>query len=296
MTGSVTVDYTNKSISDNYKVNIPGNGSQDVSTYSIEAVVSDGNGGFTVTDPAGLVLTYTGEQPFSANTLSVGSGADKYTSNGAAPLISAVTTTPPAPCFATGTTITTEDGPIAVEHLAVGDMALTTSGIYSKVRWIGHRTVDCARHPRQDLVMPIRISAQAFGADAPARDLVVSPGHSICVNVGGEEMLIPAGSLVNGTSVVRDVVETVTYWHVELEAHDILFAENLPCESYLDMGSRGFFAESGLVDLVALPDAAVRTHADFCRPFHASGAIVDAVRRRLDARVGSAPAAARAAA
>ena len=208
----------------------------------------------------------------------------EYFSNGAAPITTG--TVPPAPCFATGTEITTAEGRIAVEHLAVGDMALTTSGTYSRVRWIGHRTVDCERHPKPRDVMPVRIAAHAFAANAPARDLVLSPGHAVCVDVGGE-VLIPAGALVNDTSVVRLDVETVTYWHVELEAHDVLLAENLPCESYLDMGNRGFFVISGVVHLGALPDAAGRTHADFCRPFHESGAIVDAVRARLEARAAA---------
>ncbi len=36
---------------------------------------------------------------------------------------------------------------------------------------------------------------------------------------------------------------SVTYWHVELDAHDILLAEGLPAESYLDWGDRPFFTE-----------------------------------------------------
>ena len=94
---------------------------------------------------------------------------------------------------------------------------------------------------------------------------------------------MPAGALVNGTTIVQVDVETVTYWHVELDEHEIILAEGLPCESYLEMGNRSFFTENGTVSLTASPDS-VRTHADFCRPYYADGPLVDAVQARLGAR------------
>ena len=187
-------------------------------------------------------------------------------------------------CFVAMTRIITTRGDIAVEDLVVGDIAMTSSGAPRPIRWLGHRAVDLRNHPRPHDVQPIRIAAHALGPNRPARDLRVSPGHAICVDLVGE-VLIPAGALVNGATIVQEEVDTVTYWHVELEGgHDIVLAENLPCESYLDMGNRTFFAEGGVVDLHAVPDAAVPTHADFCRPFHADGPVVDFVRERLAAR------------
>ena len=131
--------------------------------------------------------------------------------------------------------------------------------------------------------MPVRVAAHAFAENRPARDLLVSPGHSLCVDVVGE-VLVMALALVNGITVTQEDVDHVTYWHVELDGHDLLLAENMPAESYLDMGNRGFFAESGVVDLDAAPDAPAPTHADFCRPFHGEGALVEVVRARLAAR------------
>ena len=121
--------------------------------------------------------------------------------------------------------------------------------------------------------MPVLIVAHAFGENRPSRDLRVSPGHAICVDAFSEA-LIPAGALVNGSTIVQEDVDSVTYWHIELESHDVILAENLPA----------FFAEAGVVALDASPDAPVRTHADFCRPFHAAGPLVEAVRARLAAR------------
>ena len=85
-------------------------------------------------------------------------------------------------------------------------------------------------------------------------------------------------------TVAREEVDTVSYWHVELDRHDILFAEDLPTESYLEMGNRGFFAEADLVAFAAMPDASAATHADFCRPFHAEGEPVRVARAQLRAQ------------
>ncbi len=191
-------------------------------------------------------------------------------------------------CYASGTRIRTARGDVAVEHLRVGDLAVTSTGAHRPIRWLGHRAVDCRQHPRPHETMPVRIAAHAFGPNKPARDLLVSPGHALCIDLLGE-VLIPAIALVNGTTITQEEVDAVTYWHVELDGHDILLAENMAAESYLDMGNRGFFAEAGVVALDASPDegpldASARTHADFCRPFHEDGPLVAAVRARLRAR------------
>lgn len=128
---------------------------------------------------------------------------------------------------------------------------MTASGAFRPIKWLGHRNIDCRSHPDPYAVMPLRIAAHALASNRPARDLFVSPGHSICIDMLGE-VLIPASSLVNGTTIIQEDVDSVTYWHVELDTHDIILAENLPCESYLDMGNRGFFAENDALDFHAV--------------------------------------------
>ena len=186
-------------------------------------------------------------------------------------------------CFRQGTLIRTDHGEVPVEALAIGNLVLTASGEARPIKWLGHRAIDCRRHPNPRAAWPIRISAQAFGEGRPARDLYVSPGHSICVDVLGE-VLIPASCLVNGATIVQVEVDEVTYWHVELESHDILFAESLPAETYLDVGNHNFFVECGVTDLDAAPDAPFDPHADTCRPLHETGPIVEAVRHQLRMR------------
>jgi len=96
------------------------------------------------------------------------------------------------------------------------------------------------------------------------------------------EVLIPACRLINGTTITQVDVESVTYWHVELDSHDILLAEGLPAESYLDCGNRRFFANAETTDLLAVPDARPEGPLPFCRPFHEAGPLVDLVRARLE--------------
>ena len=216
-----------------------------------------------------LSVTGSGAGGFAADTL-LGTGAS------APPPASPV-------CFCAGTLIRTPYGNIPVEALKVGDFVVTASGAHRPIRWLGSRMTYCRRHPRPHECMPIYIAAHAFGKNRPARDLRVSPGHSLCMDVLGE-VLIPAGALVNGSTIQQVEVDEVTYWHIELDRHDILIAENMAAESYLEMGNRGFFAENVLVALRASPDALARTHTEFCRPFHGEGPMVDAARAQLATR------------
>ena len=207
-----------------------------------------------------------------------------------------VQSSPYALCFAADTRIRVARGAdivdVPVQDLVLGDLAVTASGAQRPIKWLGHRRMDCRKHPRPAEANPIHIAAHAFGTNRPARDLHVSPGHAICIDVGGE-VLIPASALVNGTTIRQVAADEVTYWHVELDTHDILIAEGLAAESYMDMGNREFFAESAIVAFDVTPDArpsrresvmANKTHADFCRPFHDRGPVVEAVRNRLAAR------------
>jgi hypothetical protein len=110
-----------------------------------------------------------------------------------------------------------------------------------RVRWVGRRPVDCARHPVPATVWPVRIAAGALGSGRPLRDLWLSPDHALYF--GGA--LIPARHLVNGKTIRQEPRNGVEYWHVELAQHDVLYADGVPAESYLDTGNRGAFADAG---------------------------------------------------
>ena len=88
--------------------------------------------------------------------------------------------------------------------------------------------------------------------------------------------------LVNGTTIERLRVESVIYWHIELDAHDILLAEGLPAESYLDWGDRAFFSDAP-AHALANPDFVVPGLSGRCRPVALDGPVVERERWRLDA-------------
>jgi hypothetical protein len=51
-----------------------------------------------------------------------------------------------------------------------------------------------------------------------------------------EGVLIQAGALVNGITIARetDVPEIITYWHVECDGHELILAEGVPAETFVD--------------------------------------------------------------
>ena len=150
-----------------------------------------------------------------------------------------------APCYAAGTRILTIRGEVAVEALVVGDEIVTPLNRPSRpVVWLGRRRVHCDRHPNRALADPVRVRAGAFGR-TPHRDLVLSPDHAVWF----EGALIPINLLIDGETILQERRATVTYHHVELDRHDVILAEGLPAESYLDTGNRSRFANASLVTL-----------------------------------------------
>ena len=182
-------------------------------------------------------------------------------------------------CFAAGTRIMTEHGDAAIETLRVGDRVRTLlGGSLQPVVWIGKRVVDCRRHPKPHLVWPVRVAGGAFGPARPHRELFLSPDHAVYVN----DVLIPIKCLINGHSVRQVPVDTVAYYHLELARHDILLAEGLPAESFLDMKDGSNYANRlGPVRLV--PDYAARMWEAFgCAPLIVTGPALQAARALVE--------------
>ncbi len=141
-------------------------------------------------------------------------------------------------CFAEGTRLRTPDGECAVEALRAGATVMTPEGP-RRVRWIGRRSVDLRAHPCPALAAPVRVAADAIAPGVPARALRLSPDHAVLV----DGRLIPVRMLVNGGSIAPCTAEAqVTYFHVELDQHALLYAHGLPAESFRAGGMRAFFA------------------------------------------------------
>ena len=141
-------------------------------------------------------------------------------------------------CFMRGTMVRTPEGELPVETLKSGDLVTTTDGRTVPVRWIGRQTIS-TKFADPLRVAPIRIKAGALGQTIPARDLLLSPDHAILL----DGVLVQAGALVNGTSIVREsnVPEVFTYYHVEVDDHSLILAENVPAETFIDNVDRFAF-------------------------------------------------------
>ncbi|MGC9271554.1 Hint domain-containing protein [Acidiphilium sp.] len=179
-------------------------------------------------------------------------------------------------CFAAGTHILTQCGEKMVDKLIVGDLVVTHGGLLSPIEWIGHRHIDVRRHPRPENVCPIVIEANALENGVPARDLYVSPDHAIYLN----EHLIPAKALINGHTIRQITKNIIDYYHVELNSHYVIYAENTLVESYLDTGNRNFFDSSN--QIILHPDMAQKLRETTgCAPLVEHGPVVEAVRASL---------------
>ena len=197
-------------------------------------------------------------------------------------LVTDVTVGDTAPCFCGGTLIRTPTGDVPVERLEPGMAVLTASGRVAPVRWIGSRHIDCRRHLSPESVQPVRVARDAFGPAQPARDLLLSPDHALFT----AGVLVPVKHLVNGRTIARVAATEVAYWHVELDRHDVLLAEGLPAESFLDTGNRAAFAQGrGVVQLFPQFEPRHPTR-DACAPFVEDGPALVAIRARLFARAG----------
>ena len=177
-------------------------------------------------------------------------------------------------CFAAGTRIETDAGLCAVEHLAVGDLVVTHDGVMRPIRWIGSRYLVApgAEH------RPVRIRAGSMGRGLPFSDLLLSPDHAIFA----QGVLIPSRALVDGENVASLVVPNVTYFHVELETHDVILAEGLACETYLDSDGYGRFDNAPMGGMPGMSDP--------CAPIETQGVRVARVRSLFSRRIAAATA------
>ncbi len=138
-------------------------------------------------------------------------------------------------CFAAGTLIATPTGDVAIERLAIGDLVTTADGRAVPVKWLGRQTLAPLFKP----LRLIRVAAGALGNGLPLLDLTLTADHALMI----DGLLVNAGALVNGTTitVVTDLPERVTIYHVETDAHDVIVAEGTPTETFVDYAGRRVF-------------------------------------------------------
>lgn len=143
-------------------------------------------------------------------------------------------------CFTPGTRILTPDGARLIEDLRPGDLITTKDNGAEEILWRGSRRMTGARLYAMPHLRPIRFRAGALGQGRPEDDLLVSPQHRMLLLgqaaaalFNADEVLVAAEDLVNDHSIMVDLTaREVTYIHLLLDRHNIIFANGMETESF----------------------------------------------------------------
>jgi len=143
-------------------------------------------------------------------------------------------------CFTPGTMIKTADGPRDVASLREGDWVQTKDNGLSEILWLGRRHVSGARLMALPELTPVRLRAGSLDKDVPDAGLLVSPDHRMVLKgarakalFNQDEVLVTARDLVNDHTIIRDhALKSVTYIHMLLPQHEIVFANGVATESF----------------------------------------------------------------
>jgi len=165
---------------------------------------------------------------------------------------------------------------VATRVRAHGDQICDEGFALRPIRWIGRRWYAASVVAGNRDLLPVRVCAGALGSGLPQRALYLSPEHALLL----DGMLVPARDLVNGDSIRQENRSTeVTYFHLEFDSHDAIFAEGTLAESFVDDESRLMFDNAG--EYFALYPNARPVAAQFCAPRVEDGEQLERLRRRL---------------
>lgn len=148
-------------------------------------------------------------------------------------------------CFLAGTLIDTPAGRCPIETLCVGDLVNTQDHGPQVVRWTGSRPAIATGR-----FAPVTIAAGTLGAIAP---LQVSQQHRMLIRsaraellFGAAEVFVPAAHLTDGARICLSPGGVVTYLHLLLDRHEVIFANGVACESLHNVsgGHLSFFKDT----------------------------------------------------
>ncbi len=143
-------------------------------------------------------------------------------------------------CFTPGSRLRTPEGVKRIEDLQEGDLVQTKDNGAQPIEWIGRKRMSGARLLAMPHLRPVRIAADFFGEDRPDQELILSPEHRIMIKgdvardlFNVPEVLVAAKDLINDTSVtVLRALQQVTYIHLLLDQHQIVWANGVETESF----------------------------------------------------------------
>lgn len=203
-------------------------------------IVTDGHQSYTVTlipvpDTGARLLMLVGDLPPVDQDLWVVRTAIDLTHTGAG-----ARTAGGVICFTPDTRLATPIGPRMIGDLQPGDMIETRDNGPQEVLWCGHRRMTGARLYAMPHLRPIRFKAGALGIGRPDEDLLVSPQHRMLLKgpaaqalFNTPEVLVAAEDLLNDQTVIVDhTLREVTYVHILLQRHNVIWANGLESESF----------------------------------------------------------------
>lgn len=203
-------------------------------------VVTDGHQSYTLTlipvpDTGSRLVMSLGPMPPANQDLWVVRAAVDSTQSAAGAAVSGGVI-----CFTPDTMISTEFGPRAIAQLQAGDKILTRDNGPQEILWRGHRRMTGARLHVMPHLRPIRFASGALGFGRPDQPLLVSPQHRMLVKgpaalalFNTPEVLVAAQDLVNDRTILVDHSQReVTYVHILLAQHNIVWANGLESESF----------------------------------------------------------------
>ena len=140
-------------------------------------------------------------------------------------------------CFARGTLVRTREGYKPIETLMAGDEVAVRFGGFVPIKAVVSHSLNSASGKWVgESNLPVLIRRGALGENAPASDLCLTALHPVYL----EGYLMNAGDLVNGTSITFEGPngrDTLDFFNIELDKHEILDVQGAFCESLYRAGT-----------------------------------------------------------
>ena len=172
----------------------------------------DGSGDAVLLFPNGESITLAGIRPDQVNS---------------APELQSIG----IPCYASGTLIQTSKGQQPVQSLRCGDKVLTSEGQYAPILWQDKTVISLETLQSIPRLRPVRIKPDTLGNTAA---LFVSQQHCFLVSANGAPRFLRAKHLAEQTTLAHIIKpkDTVTYHHILLPKHAVIFANGAASESF----------------------------------------------------------------
>jgi hypothetical protein len=127
------------------------------------------------------------------------------------------------------TRVTTAFGDVPAHLLRVNDAVRTADGRFLKIRRIDVIQFDADILRSTAEAYPIRIGAGALRTGVPARDIYLAPEQELLASLGTHDSkVVAARTLMSRPRVMREPVDQVAYFRLDLGTRATILAEKTP--------------------------------------------------------------------